>query len=176
MGSNLPANHPACIASKNHQGQSRGVKFLERCLQGRNDMKKSMMLVGFVLVAVLLFSGPALAQQNSYTIKVPFAFSVGMQTLPAGEYRVGEVRQGTVSVRGIDVTANAFVVVRPIDGKPGQPPIGKLVFHQYGRRYFLAQVWFEGLARGGQLATSQTELEYAKLGPKADTELLGNSK
>jgi len=43
-------------------------------------------------------------------------------------------------------------------------PVGqtKLVFHRYGDRYFLNQIWVEGMSAGHQLPVNAREKEVAK--------------
>ena len=90
---------------------------------------------------------------------VPFEFSVGYKALPAGEY----------SVRSI-ASAGKGLLIQSSDGKVSalrlsdatrrtkDRPKARLVFHRYGERYFLAEVW-SGLDNSGrQLLRSQEEL------------------
>jgi len=139
-------------------------------------MKHSHSAVFIVVVAFLTLTAPLVAQQSPFLINVPFAFSVGTQMFPAGEYRVQEIRQGTLYIRGVDSTASAFVISSSTS-KAERPSLSKLVFRRYGSdRYFLAQAWFDGSRRGDQLPTSNMELQFAKPGPKIDTELSARSK
>jgi len=44
----------------------------------------------------------------------------------------------------------------------------KLIFHRYGDRYFLAQVWIAGNVRGREFPTSKHESEMAMDYPTQD--------
>lgn len=140
-------------------------------------MKKTMSVafIGMVMmVALVMLESAAVAQQSPYTINVPFSFNMGMQTLPAGEYRVGTIRPGVIYLRGIDNTNYGTANTAFISSERGQAPVAKMVFHQYGNRYFLSQVWFPDMKTGSQLTKSRVEVEVAQnMGRKADTELVG---
>jgi hypothetical protein len=45
---------------------------------------------------------------------------------------------------------------------PGRQEIGKLVFHRYGDRYFLSQVWGTDQSTGSQLQKTAQERELAR--------------
>ena len=133
-------------------------------------MKKSTRVAGFLgLAAALLLITPAVAQQSTYTIRVPFQFSVGARAFPAGEYRVGAVAGQQVEIRSIDTAASAMFATGFVSRSSRQPLNGQLVFHQYGTQYFLSQVWFEDMQKGYQLPVSSNERDYAKRTRGSDT-------
>jgi len=135
-------------------------------------MKKSMWFSGlFAFVVVLVLTAPAMAQQDSFTIHVPFSFNVNAHVLPAGEYRIGIVVPGEVQIRGIDHIVNTFFAAPRVSRSLHGPLNAKLVFNCYGRQYFLSRVWFGNAGTGYELWVSNTEREYAQQIPKTDTEL-----
>ncbi len=137
-------------------------------------MKKTMSLVFIavlVLIALVLLEPVTMAQLNPYTIKVPFSFNVGDRTFAAGVYRVSRIGQAVVELRGVDNSYHGTVVTNFIY-RDKRDLNAKLVFHQYGRRYFLSQVWFVELNTGAELPQSITEVEYAKQLEKAETALM----
>ena len=126
-------------------------------------MKKSTWVTGFaVVVLALSLAAPAVAQQSTYTIQVPFPFMVGVRSFPAGEYRVGHATTGVITIRGVDSTMNAVFATTFVGRSNGQPLNADLVFRQYGQQYFLGQVWFEDVKTGYQLFVSRNERDYAK--------------
>jgi hypothetical protein len=139
------------------------------------SMKKTMSVavIGLlVMVALVTLESAAVAQQPSgYNINIPFSFSIGDRTFSAGEYWVGTIRPGVVYLKGVDNTNYGTMVTSFISDPRNKALNAKLVFHQYGKKYFLAQVWFLGLSTGGQLEQSKAEVEYAKVTPKTDTVL-----
>ena len=53
------------------------------------------------------------------------------------------------------------------DGKSGP----ELIFHRYGRSYFLAQIW-NGEGKGQQLYKSESEKEMARTGARLEVAVL----
>ena len=121
-------------------------------------MKSSRLMIAvtlFVLVA------PALAQTGTLRATLPFAFNVGQQLMPAGEYRVvvdsNSVRIAPMDGQGVDLGPSSY-----LSPGPSQDVSPKLVFHRYGNHYFLAEVWTGDVNRGHKLMISSTEREYAR--------------
>ncbi len=119
--------------------------------------QRKMILGLFVLLAI----GSASAQSTPATFKVPFGFVAGTTALPAGEYLISNgPAQGTLSLRGddrhtIQVSAGSLEILNA----SGQT---KLVFHRYGSRYFLSQLWIEGNNLGREIPIGRQERELAK--------------
>jgi hypothetical protein len=90
---------------------------------------------------------------------VPFAFTAGNQTLPAGEYTVtrSSVFPGVLSIRS---RQGATFVLSPAQ-ESGQVDTPRLVFIRYRDRYFLREVWFEGHA-GFKLPETREERESSE--------------
>jgi hypothetical protein len=116
------------------------------------------------LLSLLLAAGSAIAQTVHVRGNVPFSFAVGKMTFPAGTYDIGTIdnrdskilllqaRDGSASVM---VISNATENLKPADKS-------RLVFNQYGNRYFLSQIWVAGETRGHQLPKTSREKELAK--------------
>jgi hypothetical protein len=89
---------------------------------------------------------------------VPFAFQVGDAQLPAGKYTIGQAAPGVLWVR--DVAQHAAANIQAVPAKPkAAREKGLLVFHKYGERYFLREVWKPGMANGAQIRKSRAERE-----------------
>lgn len=121
---------------------------------------------GYALVGLLalMMVGESLAQTIRMKADVPFEFIVNGSTLPAGEYTIqsfGAVDGKTLLVGNAGTHQNATVNAIGVESRK---PAGKtkLVFHRYGNRYFLAQVWIAGNDRGHELPRSHREAEMAK--------------
>lgn len=98
--------------------------------------------------------------------KIPFEFRIGDTTLPAGEYSLVRNTAGTniLTMRNLDYKSGATMFnSHPVQAKwseNSQPP--KLVFHRYGKTYFLSQVWQGyGETAGLQLMQSKAEQSIA---------------
>ena len=116
------------------------------------------------LLSLLLLAGSAIAQTVRVRANVPFNFTVGNKTLPAGMYSIrtiGDRGMTTLLVQAQDghssimTNSNAAENLKPADKT-------KLVFNQYGNRYFLSQIWVAGETRGHQLPKSSREKETAR--------------
>jgi len=122
-------------------------------------MKKQL----FVLLGLGLLVGmSAYAQTVNLKADVPFNFIIRGATLPAGEYTIQGLGDGSaIAVRGPNPKANTIVLSQrcaSIDAAKQS----KLVFHRYGDRYFLAQLWVAGSDSGRQLPKSPREMEVAR--------------
>ena len=112
------------------------------------------------LLSLLLVAGSAIAQTVHVRANIPFNFAVGSKTLPAGTYDVGTIENGDSKMlllqardgsSSMIVGSNAAEHLKPADET-------KLVFTQYGSRYFLSEIWVNGNRRGRQLPkTSRRE-------------------
>ncbi len=117
----------------------------------------SMMLIA---VAALLVSTVAFAQSGTYSASIPFQFRVGQTVMPAGDYQLSVVAPKVLALRGDAGNANVMAQTAEIDEVRSNDRNPRLIFHRYGERYFLSQVWSN--TRGHQLFVSSTELESAR--------------
>ena len=125
-----------------------------------------MKLQGCALVVLLalIMVGESLAQTLRVKADIPFEFIVNGSTLPAGQYTIqsfgsADGRTLLVGNTGAHQTAitNAIgIESRKVSGET------KLMFHRYGNRYFLTQVWVAGSEHGQELPRSHRESELAK--------------
>jgi hypothetical protein len=121
----------------------------------------------FVIASVVAFSIMAAAQvaraQEPMLVSIPFAFVAGDAALPAGDYRVQKLdtTSAVLLIHCSDPSASVMVVTNAAQAK-NRPTQSKLVFNQYGNRYFLSQVWTAGSIRGRQLLKSRGEKEVAQ--------------
>jgi len=90
--------------------------------------------------------------------KIPFDFSVGDKTFPAGVYNVTRVNQEKIMLRlsSEDGGEATHVITIPVQAKES-PKSGKLIFRRYGETYFLSQIWESDDIQGRQLLKSRTE-------------------
>jgi len=122
-------------------------------------LTKSALMIGLALGASAVS-----ASSQSYkhiTAKIPFDFTVGDKTLPAGAYTVRQPDVNApylLSVRGEDrqAIANGFTNAIQANKAAAQT---KLAFHKYGDRYFLSEILFEGEDTGRKFLKSHAERE-----------------
>jgi hypothetical protein len=126
-----------------------------------------MMILGtFVLVAVGIGNA-----QYGQTLKVtiPFDFSVGKQTFPAGEYTLKPSSiQHTMFLRNQRGKVLTSLATNSVTSRE-VPSSVKLVFNGYSGRYFLAQIWQQGDNTGQQVIKSPVEIEIARIPPGLTT-------
>ena len=129
----------------------------------KRDMLRGLMMsvlvVGVMMVATV---APANGQSNSVSANIPFEFTVGGKSLAAGEYVVRAfTRSGdTLAVTNKSTAKSAIRISMPIQAA-SHAKNTKLVFHRYGPRYFLAEVWVAGEKTGRQLLKSKEESRIA---------------
>jgi hypothetical protein len=113
-----------------------------------------------------LFFVIAISSANAQTagrveVNIPFDFSAGKVTLKAGSYSIKQTSGNALVIRSVDGKTNALIsaplAIGSRDFKAGE----RLVFNQYGDRYFLSQVWLR-VDSGLQLFTSGAEAKAAR--------------
>jgi len=112
-----------------------------------------------VMVAAVAFVTAAAANAQSrgrLHANVPFEFTVGDKNLSAGEYDITTLfNSGDTIVVKNGEKAAIRLSNRLTSSEPQKN--NKLVFHKYGERYFLAEVWQGGESTGRKLVSSKAE-------------------
>ena len=126
-----------------------------------------------IMVGCFLF--PAVSALAEVKFNVPFDFTVGKVSLPAGSYsvsRVGSI-QTHLQLTNNDGKGNIIERINPVGLNPGQvSEATKLIFHRYGDQYFLAQFWNLGSETGYELPLSKAEREIGRHVAQPKTEIL----
>ena len=131
-------------------------------------MKKHLLQISMLAA---LAAGVSQAQSARLTADVPVPFVVGDRTLPAGTYKVDESAGSAAVVihaaggRNVPAIANNTTSAR--DQK-----VSKLVFHRYGDRYFLAEIWSRGTSTGRQFPPTSLERELSSQKAIARTQVM----
>ncbi len=125
------------------------------------------LIVGLSFVSAVV---SAKGQSTQAVAKVPFEFIVGEKTLPSGQYTVraaSDTNKATLMIIG---KSSAVRLTNQIEAKTNKTQ-ARLVFHRYGERYFLSEVWMGGDSTGRHLLQSRQERsigrELASLGSKS---------
>ena len=118
-------------------------------------------MTGILFLAIMAAAQVTKAQQ-AVIVDVPFDFTAGDTKLPAGEYTVGKSSTYSPALKIARADGRDAILV-PSNATQSNAPQSesKLVFHKYGDRYFLAQVWSAGSAQGRQLMKSNAEKEMS---------------
>jgi hypothetical protein len=103
-----------------------------------SSIKKEKNIMKKQILTILAFAGTALASQAPIEVKVPFAFTAGAASLPAGTYTIEDIGSNCVLIRGYG--GGAFVM-----DKSGSPEIdasgkAKLLFGRTAGGYVLESI------------------------------------
>jgi hypothetical protein len=117
-----------------------------------------LVLVVTLALATAAVSANAQSSANKVVATVPFEFSVGYKSLPDGEYSVQTIASAGdgLLIQSADGRISALRQSDTTDRIKSKTP-AHLVFHRYGERYFLAEVWNGVDNTGRRLLTSQEE-------------------
>jgi hypothetical protein len=123
-------------------------------------VSKKLLIVALALP--LLMTAAASAQSVHMKVTVPFNFiAVGM-TLPAGEYDIQSTgAEDKVLVIRNRNSSQAVLLFSNSTQALNASSNTKVVFHRYGNRYFLSELWVEGDKLGHHVAPSSRETEVA---------------
>ena len=74
-------------------------------------------------------------------VNIPFEFSAGKTTLPAGVYSIKRMSGNTVTLRSED-GQSSVILNAPVTHNSTDPnAVERLVFAKHGERYALSQIW-----------------------------------
>lgn len=118
------------------------------------------MIAMVVLVGSMAVAAQAQTSGRTQLIaNIPFEFSVGNKTLPAGEYVISQVNTavdpGVLAFRSTAGSSRALIQMNSVTGKAQES--ATLMFHRYGNQYFFAQAWVDGENSGLQASRSRAE-------------------
>ena len=127
-------------------------------------MKRNLFLSIAIMITCGLFAIDGQAQMSvSPTMRahVPFTFTVGDKSLPAGDYTVRILNptsdRKTLQIRSEDGRVSAMVQTFGVNSAIAKDT--KLVFRRYGEQYFFAQAQMAGETTS--LAATKTRAERA---------------
>lgn len=117
-------------------------------------------LLGIMTLAMVTAVTTANGQSVSARANIPFAFEVSNRNMPAGAYTLNSISAGgeTLRIKSDDSKNVALGLTRVADGRAKH---AQLVFHRYGQRYFLVEVWGNA-NEGRELSTSSRERAIQK--------------
>lgn len=128
----------------------------------KKELLKGLTMLSLIVVLAL---ATAVASANAQTANkviasVPFEFSVGYKSMPAGEYAVRSLTSAgdAVMIQSADAKLSALRQTEATVQLKNNNH-ARLIFHRYGERYFLAEVWSGAGNTGRQLMKSQEERE-----------------
>lgn len=128
-------------------------------------MKHIQRAIALSGLLVLLTFSSALGQSDRQTIiHIPFNFTVGEKTFPAGKYSFERIRKDSDTVwviRHKDNVGKALLLTRPVRSSDTVEET-RLVFTKYDDLYFLSQIWVPGSNTGREIQISDRERALEK--------------
>jgi hypothetical protein len=126
----------------------------------KQALKAVTMLVSIIALAFMT-AVVSTAQSGGQKLRanIPFEFAVGDKTLAAGEYVVGQITTLDNSIIRVQENSggrSAARLTNTVQASAAKSR-GMLVFHRYGSRYFLSQIWTAGSAEGREMLKSKSE-------------------
>jgi hypothetical protein len=131
-------------------------------------MRKQLFTIAMLglFLALVVASVHAQSQRAKILATIPFDFTAGGKDFKAGAYTVKLISQHVLLLRSADGKTNAIVLApQAIAEETNQSE--RMVFHCYGNRYFLAQVWVLRTDIGRELYPSKAEHALMKEGKPA---------
>ena len=100
--------------------------------------------ITYSLAALSLLTGASAYGQAFNQANVPFAFTAGNVTLPAGDYLIQQKSESNfITIADVKSGKVVFAFSSEVEALPLDAP-AKLVFHRYGTQHFLAAIWTGG--------------------------------
>lgn len=119
----------------------------------------TMLVVITTLAFVTAMASNAQSKGRQLSANVPFQFIVGDREMPAGQYRIGGISQESdagIAVRRADRSRNSIRLSNSVQAaQPAKQSM--LVFHRYGDKSYLAEIWTAGNQEGRALLKSKSE-------------------
>jgi len=126
----------------------------------KRQMLKTLPLSVITLTIVFAATAVSARAQSKPRVKaeIPFEFVVGDRTMAAGEYWVSSsIQDGSaVTIRNAKTADSTIRLSNSMEPRRNDDR-ARLVFHRYGRTYFLAEIWPGNDATGRQLLKSKSE-------------------
>jgi hypothetical protein len=97
----------------------------------------NVLTAGLLVIAAI--SSAFAGQSARVSAKVPFAFTIGKESLPAGTYTFYENANGLIRIQNTQGDAYVYATnpgtTARVDGQ------AKFIFHRYDEQYFLSEVF-----------------------------------
>ncbi len=116
---------------------------------------KRITAIALISTATFINLASALAEARTVEAKIPFAFIVRNQVLPAGTYRISSVGTNLVQIGTREKPVIETTTTHLDHNGPGSD--ARLVFNKYGNQYFLREVLCDSPAINSALPSSKLE-------------------
>jgi hypothetical protein len=128
-------------------------------------LKKQILSIVVALAILIPVSISVFAGLNSrVSAEIPFDFQIGGKEFKGGKYSIERVYANNpdsiLRIRSADNKDVANFTINHITDRGDQK--ARLVFHRYGKQYFLARVYDGSNGQGSELIKSKAEREASK--------------
>jgi hypothetical protein len=126
-------------------------------------MKRITSILSGLSLAVLFFVGSAHAQYDAQrmTAKIPFEFTVGNISLPAGQYDFLRTGYDIFQIRNAE-GRSVYTMAGAGIGQDVTDKTSALKFTTVQGRHVLTQIWNQNSLMGNQFGVNESYLELAK--------------
>jgi hypothetical protein len=104
---------------------------------------RAVVMSGIVAAMAMVATAAQAAPATRQEVKVPFAFTVNGEEMPAGTYSVRQDDSDNAVLLIEGATTSTWVLTSPVE-RTSAPKDTSLVFTKIGGRYRLAEVWDGG--------------------------------
>jgi len=131
---------------------------------------KTMNSIAMMVAAAIGLGSTGLYAQSKVEANIPFDFTVKGKTMPAGRYQLARNLSAPDTIEISNVSGGRSVLVvtyKALTAEPGavEP---RIVFNQYGNRYFFSELWTsDGAERSVTPAKMEQELKASTTPKKA---------
>jgi len=137
----------------------------------RTNTSRAITLLGLFFALTAASARAQVHTADGAVMNIPFDFAVGETRLAAGKYIVSNTTM-TILLRNKDGGQSVTILpMRTLQPK-GKLTSTKLVFHRYGERYFLSEVWMFAANLGHELRQSRAEREEMAKNPAGRPEVI----
>lgn len=136
-------------------------------------MKYAKWMLALTLSTLPILAAAQIGNNGTILANVPFEFTVANHQVPAGQWlvRSDAMLPSPLIIENIRAKLSLFVPASPTSNKTAANNYA-LVFHKYGRQYFLVEIRQAGSTRGYQLRESKAEAELRAQNVPASEETL----
>ncbi len=132
----------------------------------------------FATLSLLLALGLTTINAQSFDrleVNVPFQFTAGGKTLPAGAYTIRQVDTRRLLIESVDGDQSALILINTVQAKRFTSK-AKVIFNRYENSYFLSEVLGPGTEIWRQEPRSNAEARLAKTAAPPQVISVGNDR
>lgn len=123
----------------------------------KNITFKSFILSSFFALIAIFSSSNIFAQSNPFSVEIPFNFQVGNEKVTAGKYELSRISPTSFLLRNESGSVKVLMQTPLTLEAEKSGTVEKLVFNQYGKKYFLRQIYAIRNGVGRALFESKNE-------------------